>query len=346
MKPAPLSGVHAPEGAWVVGVDIGGTNLVVGAIAADGSRTAAVRSEPTATAGFAFGAEGHGEAVVARISDMVHATIRALAEETGQPAPNVLGVGIGSPGPLNRATGVVIETPNLGWVDFPVRDLLSTTVELPASLDNDANCAAFGEWWLGAGQGYDPVVALTIGTGIGGGVVSRGTIFHGVSDAAGEIGHTTINLHGRRCGCGNDGCLEAYASGPNIAARAVENIDAGSSSLIAELVGGNLKDVTAATVYEAAIQGDRVASEVVADTAKILGAGVANLVNLFNPACVVITGGVTKAGALLFEPLGAAVRKRAFRSAAEACHIVPGELPELAGMVGAAGVFLREHYDT
>jgi len=234
----------------------------------------------------------------------------------------------------------VIETPNLGWENFPLRDLVSRATDLPATLDNDANCAAYGEWWQGAARGMDPIVALTIGTGIGGGIVLGGEIYHGVSDAAGEIGHTTIELNGRKCRCGNYGCLEAYASGPNIALRAIEGIASGTESVLVEMVDGELDRITAATVYEGAHAGDDHCNEVVAETAKVLGAGVANLINVLNPQCVVITGGVTQAGDYLFRPLRAAVRRRAFRSAADACSIVPGQLPDLAGMIGAAGVFL------
>ena len=250
-----------------------------------------------------------------------------------------MGVGIGSPGPLDRASGVVVETPNLGWQNFPLRKLISEAVDLPAWLDNDANCAAYGEWWLGAGKGTRCLVVVTIGTGIGGGVVLDGALYHGVSDAAGEIGHMTIQFNGRKCACGNYGCLEAYASGPNIAARDIDGIEAVADSNLVELVGGEFGRFTAATVFDGAAAGDPYANEVSAETAKILGAGLANVINIFNPDAIVITGGVTRAGEHLLKPLRAAVRQRAFRSASEACRIVTGGLPESAGMVGAAGVF-------
>src|SRR2546427_6059998 len=140
----------------------------------------------------------------------------------------IAGVGIGSPGPLNTKTGIVLLTPNLGWTNFPLRDRLARALDLPATLDNDANCAIFGEWWRGAARGVDHVVGLTIGTGIGGGIILGGKIYHGASDIAGELGHMTIDWNGRRCKCGNYGCLEAYASGPAIAARAIEGIEAGA----------------------------------------------------------------------------------------------------------------------
>jgi glucokinase len=253
-------------------------------------------------------------------------------------------VGIGSPGPLDRQTGVVINTPNLGWRNFPLRDLVSNGVGLPSALDNDANCATYGEWWLGAGREVDTLVGLTHGTGIGGGIVLNGEIYHGISDVAGEIGHMTIDSTGRRCKCGNYGCLEAYASGPAIALRAVEGIESGVDTVLTEMVGGKLDQITAATVYEAAVGGDPYAEEVVKDTAKFLGAGVANIINILNPEMVVIAGGVTRAGEHLFAPLRAEVRLRAFRSAEERCRIVPAELLGTAGVVGAAAMFKRATY--
>jgi glucokinase len=161
-----------------------------------------------------------------------------------------------------------------------------------------------------------------------------------VSDCAAEVGHMTINLNGRRCGCGNDGCLEAYASGPAIAARAIEQLRAGAASTLSTLVDGALDRVTAATVYAAAAAGDELANEVVRDTALYLGVGVANLVNIFNPDCVVIAGGVIAAGDHLLVPLRREVARRAFRPAVEACTIVPAALGNHAGVIGAARVFM------
>lgn len=322
---------------WIIGVDIGGTTCAVGAVPFEGGEPRALHTAPTDAS------EG-GEAVVARLARMVEDTLDGLEEETGHGRDRVAGMGIGSPGPLDRDRGVVVETPNLGWRDFPLRDLLSDAVELPATLDNDANCATFGEWWVGAGRDVGSVVGLTLGTGIGGGIVLEGEILHGVSDVAGEIGHMTVRFDGRRCKCGNRGCLEAYASGPNIAARAVEGVREGRESILLDLVDDGPGAVTAATVYDAIVRGDGYAREVMTETARILGAGIASLLNLLNPEVVVIAGGVTRAGDHLFEPLRDEVRSRAFRRAVEACRIVPARLPETAGVIGAAGVFRKITY--
>src|SRR2546428_1796956 len=233
------------------------------------------------------------DAVISRIVKLAKASMA----ESGK---KVEGVGIGSPGPLNTKTGIVLLTPNLGWTNMPLRDRIGEGGGMPATLDNDANCAIFGEWWRGAARGASHVVGLTIGTGIGGGIVLAGRVYRGKSDIAGEIGHMTIDLNGRRCKCGNYGCLEAYASGPAIAARAIEGIEAGAESSLPRYVNGDLARITAQIVYEAAHDGDGYALEVVHDTAKFLGAGVANVVNIFNPEVVVICGGVTLAGDKLF----------------------------------------------
>jgi glucokinase len=240
---------------------------------------------------------------------------------------------------LDHETGILIEAPNLGWRDFPLRDMVSESHGLAVEVDNDANCATYGEWWMGAGRGSKTLVGLTLGTGIGGGFVVNGELHHGATGAAGEFGHMTIDSTGRKCKCGNYGCLEAYASGPNIAARAVEGIEAGVETLLVQLVQGDLEKITAATVYEGVVLGDPYAAEVMKETAKFLGVGVANLINALNPDAVVIAGGVTRAGDHLFVPLLKEVRRRAFRSAVEGCRIVPAALPETAGVIGAAGIF-------
>ena len=324
---------------WVIGVDLGGTNIVVGVLPIDGGsgEVLALKSEPTE-------AQRGAKYVVDKIVLLIEEARAEVVSQFGGSRSDFAGLGIGSPGPLNRATGTVINTPNLGWRNFPLRDLVSNAVNLPAVLDNDANCATYGEWWLGAGRNVDTLIGITLGTGIGGGIVLNGEIFHGVSDAAGEIGHATIEANGRKCKCGNYGCLEAYASGPAIAARAVEGIEAGTESMLTDLVQGKLEDITAATVYEAVVLGDPYANEVMRETAKFLGAGIANIINIFNPEMVVVAGGVTKAGDHLFVPLRAEIRRRAFKSALDACQICPAQLPGTAGVIGAAGVFKKDTF--
>jgi len=303
----------------------------VGSVAEDGSALHALDSEPT-----------HAEAgqtdVLDRLITLAQRTIERTRKEVR--GADIIGVGVGAPGPLDTKRGIVLLTPTLRWVNLPLRQIIHERLGLPAALDNDANCAVLGEWWMGAARGTRNAIGITIGTGIGGGIIVDGKLYHGASDCAGEIGHTTIDTEGRRCKCGNYGCLEAYASGPAIATRAREIlVREESASLLPSLVGGQLDRITAQTVYDAAKRGDAVANEIVRDTARYLGAGVANLLNTFNADVVVIAGGVTQAGDTLFVPLQAEVRRRAFRPAVEAARIVPGALPGTAGVVGAVATF-------
>ena len=316
---------------FVLGIDIGGTNLVVGSVAEDGSALRALESEPTH-------AEAGQSDVLDRLITLAQRTIERTRREVR--GAEIIGVGVGAPGPLDTKSGIVLLTPNLGWVNLPLRQIIHERLGLPAALDNDANCAVLGEWWMGAARGTKNAIGITIGTGIGGGIIVDGKLYHGASDCAGEIGHTTIDTEGRRCKCGNYGCLEAYASGPNIAMRAVEELKAGAVSRLADYVGGDLRQVTAQTVYQAAHDGDDLALEVVNDTAKFLGVGIANLVNIFNPEVVVVCGGVTLAGDRLFDPLRREVARRAFKPAVSVCRIVPCELSGTAGVYGAAKVYL------
>jgi glucokinase len=323
------------DGRYIIGVDLGGTSINVGVVPFNGGTILGMRSMPTEP-------QRGAKAVVDRMVKMIRDAMKDAKREGSLEDDAFIGIGLGSPGPLDRRTGTVLETPNLGWRNFPLRDLIANSIGLEAVLDNDANAATLGEWWMGAAKGVDTVVGVTLGTGIGGGIVIGGRLFHGASDVAGEIGHMTIDSTGRRCNCGNYGCLEAYASGPAIAARAIEGLEAGAASLLPEMVNGELHATTAETVYEAIVAGDLYAKEVMRETAKFLGTGLANIINVLNPEMVVISGGVTEAGEHLFEPLRAEVRRRAFAEAANACRIVSSELGGMAGVIGAAATYRVE----
>lgn len=321
------------DNTFIIGVDLGGTKISAGAVSQDGARTVGLRSIETQ-------AELGADAVVDRIIGLIEGVILDATQETSATRKDFIGIGIGAPGPLDRTNGIVIVAPNLGWRDFPLRDRVTSRLGLPATLDNDANCATVGEWWLGAARGGRNVVGITIGTGIGGGLILNGELYHGSSDVAGEIGHTTIDMNGRHCECGNYGCLEAYASGPAIATRAREAlVREDTASMLPSMVDSQLDRITAELVYQAAKKGDALANEIVRDTARYLGAGIATLLNVVNPDIVVVAGGVTYAGEALFGPLRAEVRRRAFKPAVQAARIVPAELTGTAGVVGAVATF-------
>ena len=321
------------KNSFIIGIDLGGTKISAGAVRVDGSQMSGHRSIATQPE---LGAEGVIDRIVGAIEDVMADTIR----ERGITRKDFIGIGTGAPGPLDREKGIVVVAPNLGWRDFPMRDRIESRLGIPTTLDNDANCATVGEWWLGAARGGRNVVGITIGTGIGGGLIINGELYHGASDVAGEIGHTTIDVNGRHCKCGNYGCLEAYASGPAIATRAREAlVREDTASMLPSMVDNQLDRITAETVYEAAKKGDGLANEVVRDTARYLGAGIATLLNVINPDTVVIAGGVIRAGDALLTPLRAEVRRRAFKPAVAAARIVPAELPGTAGVVGAVATW-------
>ena len=271
------------------------------------------------------------------VLDTIARVVLALA-----PKPEMVGVAI--PGEVN-VDGRCWRLPNtVGFEGIPIGWEVSRRLGCPIAVENRATTAALAERLYGHGREHPSFLMVTLGTGIGGGIVIDGEVYHGASDAAGEFGHVTIDANGRRCKCGNYGCIEAYASGPAIAERAIEGIESGVDTSLSQYVKGDLSKITAQIVYEAANDGDEWALEVVHDTARLLGAAVASFINIFNPEVVVICGGVTQAGDKLFGPLRSEVKRRAFKPAWEVCKIVPGTLPGTAGVYGAAAVFIQSHW--
>ena len=316
---------------YAVGVDLGGTKIL-SALVDDGGVVHQRHRMATPQQG--------PDSVVTAIAESVQSVLRASRVGHG----DVVGVGVGAPGPLDPLSGVVFQPPNLaGWYNVPLADLLRQRVKLPVCVENDANAAALGEWWVGAGRGVHDLVYITVSTGIGGGLIINDALVHGVSGTAGEIGHMTIDIHGPRCVCGNTGCLEVLASGKAIARMAREAIAARRSTKVLDLAGGDAERMTAELVAAAARQGDAVAREVFDQAGTYVGVAVASLLNLLNPAKVVIGGGVSKAGDLLFDPVRRTARERAFERPARDADIVPSALGDDVGVVGtAAVVFLRE----
>ncbi len=310
-----------------IGIDLGGTKIGTGLVRSDGKIIA--RDYQLTRA-----AEGE-RAVVGRMLDGA----RRVMAQAGVDGTQVAAVGIGAPGPLDIRAGVVVAPPNLpGWERVPLKRLIEDELGISAFLENDANAAALGEHRFGAGRGAMHMIYVTASTGIGGGLILDGKLYHGASGGAGEIGHMTIMPNGPRCGCGNHGCLEALASGTAIARVARERVARGDPTLIADLAAGDPEIITAKLVAEAADQGDEVAEEILAQAMNYLGIGMANLVNLFNPQVIVIGGGLTNIGERLFGPVRQVIDRRAFRAAAQAVRIAPAELGDNAGVLGAAAV--------
>jgi glucokinase len=302
-------------------IDIGGTQSRVALI--DGRSQIIKRaSVPTESR------EGH-KVVIEEIRKLVS------QREFGR----VAGIGISIAGLLKLDTGTLVYSPNMpGWVNVPIKQIFSDEFHLPVYVSNDASLAALGEHRYGAAKGLDNFIYITVSTGIGGGMVLDGRLYLGADGYAGEVGHMTIDPDGPVCSCGMRGCFEAMASGTAIARDAKERIAACTTSMISEMVGGDLEKITAATVEQAARQGDGLAKDLMYQAAVNLGIGLSSLIIIFNPDAVVVGGGVTKSNELIFEPARKVVAKRAVCYLRRDVPILKAVLKDNVGLIGAAAM--------
>jgi len=264
------------------------------------------------------------------------ACVKGCLSEDGKPAR---ALGIGTAGQIEKDSGTVRLSPNLGWHNVPLQARLEEALALPVTVTNDVRAATYGEWLYGAGQGVADLVCLFIGTGVGGGVVSGGKLLEGCNNTAGELGHTTIIADGRQCHCRNRGCLEAYAGGWAIAERAQDaaRSDPRAGQPLIELAG-SIEQVTAATVTKAYVNGDSLAQRIVAETAQFMAAGLVGIVNAFNPCLLILGGGVIQGLPEYISLAEHALRLSALQAAVENLRIVIAALGNKAGVVGAAAL--------
>ena len=271
-----------------------------------------------------------------RLSDIEQAA-RDLMKETNTKPSDIQGIGFDFPGQVDYKTGVVKLAPNIpGWVNVPIAKMIEDEFHIPTRIDNDVRCAALGELKFGAGKGCENFVCITVGTGIGSGLVINGKLVRGAANAAGEIGHIKLQMHdGPICGCGDTGCLEAFASGPSIVAMAQEYLKSGKSTKFREMAGVD-GEITPYIVAKAAEAGDPVAKRIFEKTGYYIGMGLVSVINLLNPEKVIIGGGVAEAGDLLLEPIRKTIKERAMVIAGSSVEIVPAELGNSAGVIGAS----------
>lgn len=309
---------------YVVGVDFGGTHLRAALVQEGGQIEEQLKRETRAQLG--------PQAVLDRVADAV----RDVADDV--PAGSeLLGVGVIAPGPLDPYRGIVLRTPNLeGWDNLPITAELERRLAMPISVGNDANLAALAEYRYGAGHGCDPLIYLTISTGIGSGFIINGQMLLGANGMAGEAGHMQLVADGPVCGCSNRGCVEALASGPNIAREATVRLTRGLPSSLSEVDGA----ITAKEVVEAAQAGDHMARDVITRAGQYIGMAVANLVHIFNPQRIVIGGGVSNAGEFLFGPIREVANERVMPGYRGTFDIVAAELGDDVGLLGAAALAL------
>jgi glucokinase len=309
-----------------IGVDIGGTKIHAAVVGPDG---AVIREHRLPT-----DVNGGPQKVVADI-------IRAVRKDLGVDLSAIEAVGVGLAGQIDAATGVVHSSPNLKWTDFPFGQRLQQGLGVAVAVENDVTTAAWGEWRHGAGRDIDDLLVLYVGTGVGGGVVSDGSLLAGDRGLAGEVGHMTIVAGGRPCSCPNRGCLEAYVGGWAIAERAVEavaaNPEAGRGLL--DLARGEV--LTARLVAEAADAGDELALELMYDTGQHLGAGLTGLIHIFNPARVILGGGVIDGSPGLVAAAEAVARASAIPAYTAGLVVRRSELAGNAGVIGSASMALE-----
>ncbi len=252
------------------------------------------------------------------------------------------GVGVSCGGPLDTKTGTIFAPPNLpGWVAVPVKQILEESFKIPVIVENDANATALAEWIFGAGRGARNVVFLTMGTGIGGGLILDGKLYRGTNDLAGEMGHQTLLMNGPLCGCGKRGCLEALASGPAIARLARESMMYGRHKRVVVLAGGNPEDITAKHVVDAAKEGDHFAIQILEEAGTYMGLGIANLIQILNPEIVIIGTIAVHAGDLVMNPIRSAVEEFAWKRSLEVCSIVPAELGDRSQDLAAIALVIE-----
>ncbi len=306
---------------FYAGIDLGGTGIKAGLFGSDGKLLKEGERRTPASA----------QAILSAVGELCQ-------ELTGEEGGGLSGLGIGAAGVLDQEMEMILESPNLpdDFRSFPLRKRLEESLKVPVVLDNDASAAALGEYHFGAGRGSKSLICFTLGTGIGGGIVLEGRLWRGATNAAGELGHMCIDPEGPICGCGGRGCLEAFCSTQAILERAEDFMARQPGSVLNEL-----EELTPHTISQVARAGDRAAIKVWEETGRYLGVGIGNILNIFNPEVVVLSGGVSEAGDLILKPALRSAKEVAFEAPFRAARIQRGELGNRAGITGAACLLLK-----
>lgn len=307
---------------FVIGIDLGGTKISCALAKTDGEIIERYKTPTEADKG------------EIQIVENIKTAVEMLLKNAEVSIEDIITIGIGAPGPLDAEKGIILEPANLPFDNFDIITPLKNHFDKPIYLENDANVAALGEWMFGSGINSKHMIYITVSTGIGGGAILNGKLYHGRTSNALEIGHTTVDPFGMvRCGCGNTGCLEAHASGTAIAKKAKA---AAKSNAATSLKKHSI--ITAAEVFEEAEAGDRIAKEIRDEAFNYLGIGVSNIINTFDPEIVVIGGGVAQVGEVLFKAVKKVVDNRGLKTMTQGCSIVPAKLGTEAGVAGAVAL--------
>lgn len=307
----------------ILGIDIGGTSVKIGLVYDNGS-VLTKWEIPT-------NLSENG----VHIAHEVWNSIELKLEEKNLVKSSLLGIGIGAPGFINQKTGIVYHAVNIGWKNFELAAQFKELSGLPVFVANDANVAALGENWMGAGNQAQNLIAVTLGTGVGGGIIANGYVLGGENGTAGEIGHITIEPDGHLCNCGRRGCLETITSATGIVRQAMKLIENNPESKLASYYEEN-KSLTAKDIFELASKGDVLCDQVIEHTADVLGLVISNMAIIINPSKVLIGGGVSKAGDQLIPLIEKYFRAYALKRVSDVCEVKVAELGNDAGMIGAA----------
>ena len=315
-------------GANVIGVDMGGTKILSAVIDADGNILGTAKVPTKADKG------------ASEVIDRIANSIRKAIDKSGVASESIQAVGIGAPGPLDPATGVVIFAPNLGWRDVPLKAELEARTGFPTFVDNDVNVGTLGEHVFGAGRGVQNVVGIFVGTGIGGGIILHGELFHGASKTAGEVGHIIVKADGPRCGCGTRGCLEAIASRTAMTKQFRKAIlKKGKKSVISKLTDGDLGAIRSGVLAKAICLNDKLTLKIFKKVTKYLGIGIGSIVNFLNPEMIVLGGGVVEAlDDTFLDDIRAAAKKYSLPNTLDGVQIVRAALGDNSGILGAAAL--------
>jgi len=311
-----------------VGIDLGGTFIKAGLTDENG---VILKKQQFPTL-----AEQKSRDVVIK---QMEAAVEFALEDAGG---GVAGIGIGTPGVVDDK-GVVFSAPNLpGWDNLPIKKIFEEKYRLPVVVENDVNTITWGEFLYGAGKGYSTIICITLGTGLGGGIVKDGKLLRGGKYSAMEIGHITIDYRGPRCKCGNIGCIERFVGRDYIVERAVKAIQDGKKTLITELVNGETKEITPKIISDAYKQGDRVATDIWIDVGVCLGALFTGLVNLLNPDLIIIGGGISRNVEIMFETIEKKIKEQAMAKLAEKVRVIQSQLGSDAGIVSAGALVFQK----
>ena len=312
---------------YKIGIDLGGTNIKIG-IVNEENKIVARTSIPT-----------HAERPYQQVLEDMGLAVLRLLEENKITVSECSGAGVGCPGIADAKTGVVIYSNNIPWKNVPLAEELKKYLHMPVYISNDANCAALGEVIAGTAKGYQNAVMITLGTGVGSGIVIDGKIFEGSHFGGAECGHTVIVPDGELCSCGRRGCFETYASATALIRETKRAAQGNQSSMLWQMCEGDLDKIDGKVAFETMKLGDRVATEVVENYIKYLSIGIANLVNIFRPDIVLLGGGICNQGEVLTKPINEYLKRECFGS--EMTYVPEVRIAELgndAGIIGAAGL--------